>query len=207
MTGNLFSPANAVRRAASGRQAAPHAGAPRHADASANTRGICRSTSHSRRRQTSLARHQSRPTQLHHSLRPAGHWKNLPGTGHRQRHQEQIRTAQRRRVKCCRHPPRDRHCRQSTGQCRPEDHPIHRRNSSIQQSAAGCIAARRGKRHRAAHRRDHAQSILLCQLAARFAFADFPTQGADARRHQGLDEARSRRQGARAGFDEDQGRR
>ncbi len=123
-------------------------------------------------------RHRGGSHQLDHSFRTAGNGKTSLAQVIAALDAFAFRAIERRGKQRGRPAPRDRRGRRACGKWRPADAALHRRDSSLQQGAAGRAAARCREWPRAADRRDDAQSVFLRQLAAGLALTGIPARAA-----------------------------
>ena len=113
---------------------------------------------------------------------PPGVGKTTLAQHHRPHDEERISALQRGARRNQRNQSGDGGCRASA-QTRPPHHPLHRRNSSLQQSSAGCLSAVRGARRHHSDRRHYGKSFVRNQRRAAVALEGLHA----ARAHHGRD--------------------
>src|SRR4051812_38615387 len=127
----------------SGGGANKQVGAVGGADAAANPRGICRSGTHSRTRQTPSPSDRSRPAAVSHFVRAAGDRQNDAGPCHRGNDPWKVRAAERRGKQRGGDAQSRGRGSESSPNFRQENDPVRRRDPSLQQGAAGHLVAGR----------------------------------------------------------------
>ena len=163
------------------------------AHAAADVRRVRRPGGAARARQAAARSDRARSAAVDHPLGPAGHRQDDAGAHHRRDDQGAVRVVQRRARGHQGNPRGDGRGRAAAALDRPPDHRLHRRDSPLQQGAAGRLSApRRGRRHRP-HRRDDRESVVRGQRRAALALEGVRPARAHDRRGDGDPRARAHR--------------
>ena len=180
-------------------QRSERASSPRRTDAPADARRIHRSGGSPRRGPSAATGHRGRSAAIDHPLGTTWHRKDDAGAGHRAGDTRKVRGVQRGALGDQGNPDGHGRGRGRPPPARTAHHPLHRRNPSLQQVAAGRVSpARRGRRYRP-HRRDDRESLVRSELGAALAVEGLRPQAAVGRRGAPDPLARRNRPRPRAG--------